>query len=297
MRVTNSMLLNQALFDLEGLREKYAKAQAAVNGRALERPSEDPQRVVEAMDLSGAKLRLQRSQRSGQDAREWLSVSENGLSAMIDRLEAARDTAVQAGSPSSFTPQGRETMAQAIDSIRSSLFQAMNVRHRDQYLYAGWKTDTQPFVDDANGGVTYAAASSGAMTRDVAEGLSVAVNIPGSDLLGGGDFMKVLSDMAADLRAGRTDVVITTRMQELDSGLNQLIGLRSALGIRQEQVAQYETYADATLFQIEDRLGQITGANLETAVLKMTEAQSAYQAAIASFSKALPTSLLDYMLR
>ncbi len=42
MRVTNSMLLNQALFDLEGLREKYAKAQAAVNGRALERPSEDP---------------------------------------------------------------------------------------------------------------------------------------------------------------------------------------------------------------------------------------------------------------
>jgi len=297
MRVTNSMLLSQALFDLQGLREKYAKAQSAVNGRGLERPSEDPQRVVEAMDLSGAKLRLQRAQRSGQDAREWLSVSENSLSAMIERLQAARDTAVQTGSSGALTAEGRETMAQATLSIRSSLLREINGRHRDQYLFAGWKTDTEPFVDDATGGVTYAAVSSGEITRDVAEGLSVAINVPGGDLLGGGDFMKALSDMAADLRAGRTDTVIATRLKEIDAGLNHVIGLRSALGIRQEQVAQYETFAEETLFQIEDRLGDITGADLETAVLKMTEAQSAYQAALASFSKALPTSLLDYMLR
>lgn len=297
MRVTNYMLISTALRDLDGLREKYAKSQAAVNGRVLERPSEDPQRVVEAMDLSGAKLRLERAKRSGQDAREWLSVAELGLTNMLDRLQGARELALQAGAPVGMDQDSRESMARNVEAIRDAIKREMNTRHRDQYLYAGWRSDARPFDENGGGGVTYTGGSGGAITRDIAPGLSVVVNVTGNELLSGGDFIQALSGMAADLRAGNTESVTTTRLTQVNQALNNLTVIRSDLGTRQVQVEQYEHFTDASLFQIEDRLSTISGADLEEAVLRMTEAQTAYQAAMASFAKALPTSLIDYMLR
>ncbi|MDF2627634.1 MAG: flgL [Symbiobacteriaceae bacterium] len=298
MRVTNAMMTSQALTDLETLRRKFAKAQAGVNGRALERPSEDPQRVVEAMDLSGMKLRIERAQRSGQDAREWLRVGENSLSAMIDRLQGAREAALQAGSPTSQDADAREGLARQVEGLRDSILAEMNGSHRGQRLFAGWKSDAPAaFELAADGSATYRGGIDQVVRRDIAPGLTVAVNVPGNQLLAGGDFIKTLSDMAADLRSGGVQAVTGDRLQELDGALSNLTVLRSDLGVRQNQVEQYEYFSQETLAKVEERMGEITGVDLESAVLAMTQAQTAYQAALASFAKSLPNSLLDYMLR
>ncbi|HYF76253.1 MAG TPA: flagellin [Symbiobacteriaceae bacterium] len=298
MRVTNAMLTSQALTDLDALRRKFAKAQAGVNGRALERPSEDPQRVVEAMDLSGMKLRIERAQRSGQDAREWLRVTENSLSAMIDRLQGAREAAMQAGNPTALDADAREGLALQIEGLRDSLLREMNGAHRDQRLFAGWKSNVPAaFTLASDGSVTYEGGSDQLIRRDIAPGLSIAVNLPGNQLLSGGDFIKTLSDMAANLRSGDVDTVMGGRLGELDRAMSNLNVLRSDMGVRQNQVEQYEYFSQETLANIEQRIGEITGVDLESAVLAMTEAQTAYQAALASFAKSMPNSLLDYMLR
>ncbi|HWI63608.1 MAG TPA: flagellin [Symbiobacteriaceae bacterium] len=301
MRVTNAMMMNQALYDLGNLRNKYAKAQAGVNGRSLERPSEDPQRVVEAMDLSGGKIRLERSLRSGQDAREWLSVAETHLTSMIDQLQSAKEYATQVGGPGSLDPTAREALAATFDSLREGLIQNMNVQHRDMYVFAGQKTSTLPFLKNAGGTVTYQPPvnpldpADGEIARDVAPGLALSVNVPGHRLLEGGDFIQTLANMSAKLRQGDTDAVIGPELEDLNAELSHLTVLRSGLGVRQNQVQQFESYAQDLLLHIEERMTTITGTDMETAVLRMTEAQNAYQAALASFAKALPSSLLDYL--
>ncbi|HYF93936.1 MAG TPA: hypothetical protein VD969_17110 [Symbiobacteriaceae bacterium] len=297
MRVTNAMLMNQALSDLDILRRKYASAQAAVNGKVLERPSEDPQRVVEAMDLSGAKLRMERAKRTGEDAREWLQASEASLSNMVDRLQAAMEVAVEVGGAGGFGADSREGFALTVESIRDALLREMNNTHRDQHLFAGWATDVTPFVLDADGGANYVAGNSGTIKRDIAPGLSVEINIPGDELLAKGDFIRTLSDMADDLRAGRIGAVANQRLDELTKEFDQINMLRSGLGVRVAHVEQYQTFAAEGLEMLEGRLTELTGANLEESVLRMTEAQTAYEAALASFAKALPSSLLDYMMR
>lgn len=297
MRVTNAMMLGRAVTDLNRLRDQYAKAQNAVNGRVLTRPSEDPQRVAEAMDLSGVKIRLERSQRSGEDAKEWLIASEASLSNMIDRLHAAREAAVQSGSPGGLDADGRESLAQTVLSIRASLAQELDRTYRDHHIYSGGKTDISPFQDAADGGVTYQGGVDQSVTRDVAPGLSVPINVPGNQLMAKGDFMKTLTQMAADLRAGANDSVISDRLRELDDAMSNLTVLRSDMGIRQTQVDNYQTWAQDTILRIDERLTRVTGGDLETAVLHMTQAQTSYQAALASFAKSLPTSLIDYMLK
>ncbi|MFZ5826804.1 MAG: flagellin [Bacillota bacterium] len=297
MRVTNWMLLNSAIYDLSALREKYANAQKAVNGRSLERPSEDPQRVVEAMDLAGLKVRLERAQRAGEDAREWLSVTETSLSAMIDQLQSAQEIAIQAGSPASNEPTALANLASTIESIRDGLLREMNTQHRGRYLYAGWATDTRPFVDNGTGGVNYAAVSSDYIIRDIAPSFGIPVNVPGNQLQATGDMIDMLSKMADDLRAGNISAVTTTHLDKVKTAMDNLVALRSGFGLQMKQVEQYEQYTREGLINVEQRLGKISGGDLAESVLRMTEAQQAYQAAIASFSKALPVSLLDYMLR
>lgn len=297
MRVTNWMLMNSAIYDLATLKEKYANAQKAVNGRSLERPSDDPQRVVEAMDLAGVKVRLQRAQRAGEDAREWLSITETSLSAMIDHLTAAEETAIQAGSPALKEPSALDNLATMVESLRDSLLREMNTKHRDQYLYSGWATDKVPFKDNGTGGVIYDAISTDLIIRDIAPGFGIPINVPGNKVLAAGDFIDTLSKMAAELRAGNIAAVTSTRLDEIKSAMNGIITLRSNLGLYIKQVEQYENYTRDGLLNVEERLGKISGGDLAESVLRMTEAQQAYEAAIASFSKALPVSLLDYMFR
>lgn len=297
MRVTHSMLMSSSLRDLDILRTKYKKAQDAVNGRVLERPSEDPQRVVEAMDLSGAKVRFERTVRTAQDSKEWLGIAETHMDSVVELLQSARDIAVQAGGPGLLDSTTREGLVKGVQTIREALKRELNTRYRDQYLFAGWATNTEPFTDDpVTGGVTYN-GSPDQMVRDIAPGLPIPINLTGDQFMAAGDFMATLSKMEQELQSGHNQSVVTTRLDELTKALDSVSRLRSDLGVRYSQIDKYESYAEKAILTIEERLGKITGAQVEVAVIQMTEAQTAYQAALVSFSKALPTSLLDYMLR
>jgi len=298
------MLMSNSLRDLDKLRAQYKKAQDMVMGRVLQRPSDDPQRVVEAMDLTGAKLRFERTERTGQDSREWLGIAEEHLDAIIEQLIAARDLAVQAGGPGAKVGEARAGIIRGIENIREALLRELNTQYRGQYIFSGWRTTfkpdpllpQQPFTDDpATGGVLYHGTSD-EILRDIAPDLAVAINIPGDRLLQAGDFLKTLSDIKAALEEGNTEWVISTGLAELDRALDNVNQLRSELGVRYQTIERYETYAQQAILTIEDRLGKVTGGDLEVAVIQMTEARTAYETALVAFSRTLPTSLLDYML-
>lgn len=293
MRITNAMLMNRAIRDLDRLREQYARAQDAVNGRVLTRASEDPKRVEEAMSLSGAQLRMERVLRAGEDAVNWLQMSEIHLSTMIDRLQAAREAVVQSGGPVGLDPDGQKSLKATLQAIRDSLMQELNAQHQGLYLFGGYQTDKPPF--DMEGGKLTYRGDENELIRTVAPGYTVGVTVPGSKL-GAQGFIGALDEMIADLEAGKLEKLTAEGLSKLDEAINNLTVLRSDLGLRQNQVTQYTEQAQDSILLIKERLTKISGGDLETAVLDMVEAQTAYQAALASFAKALPQSLIDYML-
>lgn len=295
MRVTNWMLLNAAVYDLGALREKYMVAQKKVNGRTLERPSDNPRAVVEAIDLMGAKVRFERAQEAISQSKEWLAAAETSISTMLDLLQSAHETAVQFGSPASLEPAAAENLAKQIEALRDGLKKELNARHRDYYLFSGWSTDVQPYPDDGAGGVTYAGGVDQVLEREIAPGYRIKITVAGNRLPG--TIIKDLTDMANAMRAGDVEAVTTTYLDKVIAASDRLVALRSELGLSYQQAEQYENYARDGLVNVQDRLGKVSGGDLAEAVLQMTEAQSAYQTAIAAFAKALPVSLLDYMLR
>jgi len=136
------------------------------------------------------------------------------------------------------------------------------------------------------------------MQREIAPGYRVKISIPGNWLPS--TIIEDLSQMADVMESGDPDAiqeVTTNYLAKVNAAMDELIRLRSEVGLSYAQAERYDTYARDSLINIEERLGVVSGGDLADAVLKMTEAYNAYQAAIAAFSKALPVSLLDYMIR
>lgn len=297
MRITNAMLVNRAINDLDKLRQQYRKAQDAVNGRVLTRASEDPKRVEEAMRLSSNQVQMEHVQRAGEDAGDWLTMTETHLSTIIDRVQAAREAIVQSGGPVSLSSEGQKSLADTLQAIRDSVMQELNSKYQGLYIFSGYQTDQPAFIEGSESGkdsVTYK-GDENALVRMVAPGYSVAVTVTG-DQLGAVELMNTLDGLIEDLRSGNLTSVFDTGLSDLDQSLETLTVLRSEVGLRQNQVTRYTEQAQDTILLLKERLTNISGGDLETAVLDMVEAQTAYQAALASFSKALPQSLIDYML-
>lgn len=292
MRVTNWMLTNTALRELEGLRAAYAKTQKKVYGRSLERPSDDPQRVIEAIDLTAMKVKLERAQRAATDAKEWLSIAETSLTAMAEDLQAAQETMIQFGSPANQEAAARENLALQIEGLRDAIKREMNTQHRDRYLFAGWATDTIPFVDNGSGGVTYQ-GSNHKIEREIAPGYKVTINVPGNTLPVG--IIGTLTQVAQRIRTGSTEDVMDL-MDEVKDATNTLLARRSEVGMAYQQVEQFAGYSRDGLITVQERLGEISGGDVADAVMEMTQAQQAYQVALSAFSMALPKTLLEYML-
>mgnify|MGYP000848384908 FL=1 len=294
MRVTNWMLLNTAVRELDDLRAQYAKAQKKVYGRSLERPSDDPQRVVEAIDLTAMKVKLERAQRAATDAKEWLSIVETSLTAMAEDLQAAQETMIQFGSPANQEPSAKQNLALQIEALRDAIKREMNAQHRGRYLFAGWATDQVPFVDDGAGGVEYK-GSSHKIEREIAPGYKVAINVPG-DMLPH-DIIATLTEVAEEIRAGNVSRVTGELLGKVKDAADVLLARRSEVGLAYQQVEQFEGYSRDGLITVEERLGEISGGDIADAVMQMTQAQQAYQVALSAFAMALPKTLMDYMFR
>lgn len=305
MRVTNWMLVNTAIRELEGLRYQYAQAQKKVYGRSLERPSDDPRKVVEAIDLTAMQIRLERAQEAATDAKEWLSVAETSLASIIEDLQSVQATMIQFGSPANQESTARQNLAIQIEGLRDAILREMNAQHRGRYLFAGWATNRQPFVMNADGGVDYFGTGH-KIEREIYPGYKVTINIPGTRFFITADessyhedidIIKTLSQAAEEIRNGNMSAVTGELLAKVKIVTDRMIALQSEIGLSMQQVEQFEGYARDDLITVEEQLGKITGGDVADAVMRMTEAQQAYQVALAAFSMALPKTLMDYMFR
>ncbi len=298
MRVTNWMLMRTAVRELDALRTHYAKAQKKVYGRTLERPSDDPQRVIEAIDLTAMKVKLERAQRAATDAKEWLSIAETSLAAIAEDLQAAQETMIQFGSPANQESTARENLALQIEGLRDAILREMNAQHRGRFLFAGWATNQKPFEADPDTGKLTYSGTSHKIEREIAPGYKVAINVPGNRFLDDtADIIETLTTVANEIRDGNVTAVTGDLLGKVKASADRVLAMRSEVGISMQQVEQFEGYSRDGLITVEERLGEISGGDVADAVMEMTQAQQAYQVALSAFSMALPMTLMDYMFR
>ena len=300
-RITQSMLNRSLLNDLYEVSGRLSTGQRKLSsGKELTRPSDDPFAVSRAISLRDELEGIRQSQRNVAEALAWNGVTETALARVGDVVKRAKELAIQ-GANDANDAVARETLATEIDQLIEAAKQNMNADHANRYVFSGTLTNTQPYTP---GGVDTYNGNTGPIFREIGPGVSVQVNVLGSDILGNGQgaadnrLLHVLRDVAQHLRGNTAADLAALRgtdLQRLDDNFDELSRVRAQVGA---VTARLES-ADASLRELEETavtlLSDTEDADMAKTLVDFTTQQTVYQSALKAGAQVVQSSLLDFL--
>jgi flagellar hook-associated protein 3 FlgL len=300
-RVTSNMISRSVLSDLNDVSNRLAKTQQRMSsGKQITRASDDPYGTSRALTLRGDVAGTQQYQRNVSEAEAWQNVTDAALSKITDAVHRARELAIQ-GANDAAGPAARKAAAAEIDQLIESVKQEANASYGGRYVFSGTSTNVRPY--DVNGADAYA-GNSGAVAREIGPGVSVQVNVLGSDVLGQGQaagdgkLLNVLRDISQHLKSGTVADMNTLRTSDitgLDKNLDLISQTRATVGATTNRLES----ADGRLQEVEGSLtkllSDVEDADMAKTYVDFSMQQSVYQSALRAGGNIVQQSLLDFL--
>ncbi len=186
MRISTNQFQQNSLLQMSTTFARLSAAQMEVStGRRINAPSDDPTGISQSLSLQNHLDSLEQYNKTLVQAKGYLNATDGALSSVSDLMRQARTLAVQAGS-SSLSQETQDALATQVQSIIQSLGTLGNSTYGNRYLFAGQKSDSPPFVVNANG-YDYQGGKSAnnddAIRLDIGVGDSLRVNVSGEEAL------------------------------------------------------------------------------------------------------------------
>lgn len=285
MRVTDSMLRASALRSLGANMESLAAIQEQVSTtRRLNRPSDDPGQVRQAISLRDALSELGQYARNIARAGQSMSAAETAIASAGDAMQRARELAIQ-GANDTLAAADRQRLAQEVGQLADTIVQLAAAKVGDSYIFSGLRTDVAPYAS-ASGPYQ---GDAGAITVRTSPGSIVQTNIPGDAVFA--PALAALSQLQTQLATGARPADST--LVAVDGGLSALVAGRTAIGVRQNSLDQTSAYVDQVTTAAQGLLSQLEDADMTQVISRLAERQLAYQAALKVSAGILQQSLLN----
>lgn len=183
MRVSTGWIQQQATTAMLDRQSNLSSLQNQLGtGKRINQPSDDPVGAARALELGHLGADTTQYQRNISSANARLGLEDQTLSNTTNVLDRVRTLLVQ-GLNGTQTDATRGDIAAEMVQLRGQLLgQANSKDGQGDYLFAGNRTGTEPFVSQA-GGVTYAGDAGQRMVA-AGPGLQVATGDPGSAVFG-----------------------------------------------------------------------------------------------------------------
>jgi len=244
-------------------------------GLRISAASDDPTTygMVMAEDSQGAAINQYSS-----NATTALAVNQASTSALT-QIKAIADQASQIATLATGTLSSSEMSSYGtnVDQLLQEVVQIGNSQFNSSYLFSGTAVTTPPY----------------APTKDVSGNIT-AVTYNGNTSQGLAAFMNSLVALRDALNADDTSAV-STAQSGLQTTENTIINGVSELGAVQARI----TVAQSQQTSLSQTIGQLvsnqTSADLPSTVVKLTQAQNAYQAAVQSAATLMQHDLLTYI--
>jgi flagellar hook-associated protein 3 FlgL len=274
---------------------QLAKAREQVStGRRINAASDDPLAMRQAVNEHATMGAVDAYSRSRDSAAARLAVADNVLSTMTDKLTAAVVAGASAQG-STTTAASRAATANQVRSLRESLLADFNTTFNGTYIFSGTAADSRTYELVA-GAWTY---QGNADTTDVQveNGRLVSITFDGRAIAQGGDTKDVLTaldDLATAIEAG-DGAAMTAEIDAIERAFDRTQRAIGSLGADSVELDEARTRLSTLRVAAETRRSLLEDANMAEAVTRLSQADTAYQAALAAVSTAERRSLLDYL--
>ena len=193
---------------LNSLWQTEAQQQTATEqlatGLRVNLPSDDPTAAAE--DVVNLSLQSSTDQylKSTTDLEGMLQTADSSLSSVVTALNQAISLGVQ-GASGGLSAADLQSIGIQVQGIQSQVLQLANTSYQGSYLFAGTATSTAPFTANSSqpSGAQYN-GNTGVNSVNIAEGQSLQVNVPGSQVFQGasGDIFASLQQLTTALQSG-----------------------------------------------------------------------------------------------
>ena len=297
MRVPTNSFSGTLVSQLQKLTSRQAGLQNQVaTGQRITNPSDDPAAIARVLKLQGEKREIQQFARNNDRA---LNVSQSSFAA-IEQMKHQSDRAGEIAvlGTGTTSPDAYRAYASETDQMIEQALQTVNTKYGGEHLFGGTKSDVAPFTAarDVNGkitSITYTGAANGAEIR-ISEGAKLSPFTSGAENQKFADFVNNLVSLR-DALSSSSGAAVQAARPGLETSENDFLVTLSGIGAKQGRLEADRTQNEARFGELEKLTSAETDVDLPSAVVKLTQAQTAYQAALESGSKILNMSLLDYI--
>lgn len=310
MRVASNTFATQLIKQFSDLNVRQGRLQQqAATGQRVTVPSDDPVAMRRVMDLEAESQRNDQYRLNIARQQELATVTSSTMRNLNRILSNVTEIA---NSVDSLKPgQDLKIYAKSVTEAIKDAVQQANTKSHDDYIFAGTKSDKPPYViklDDAGNveSVTYQGNTETAEV-EVAQGVTLSAQSIGSNTSGSGPG-GVLADSQAGVDCFKD--LITLQNQLLQGDVSSIIKTTRPALIKDSDNIVYHTANNAAIqsrLQVTDdftaqrnlaingRVSEEADADIAETIVRLTQTQTAYQAALQSASRLLNTSLLDYI--
>ncbi len=310
MRVTANSLPTNLIGQLNQLTVRQQKLQSqAATGQRITAPSDDPAAMRRVLDLQAEGEKFGQYEQNIVRQRELGEATFTAMRSLKSVSDRASEIATLADGVKS--PQELRVFANEVTQLIKSAVNVANTKNRGDFLFAGTKSDTAPFVmtTDASGavtGVTYQ-GNENLPEHEISEGVTFSTQVPGANTSGtgphgliadprtGADLFNHLISLQNNLLAGDTAAVAATDRPALGKDEDNLVfnlGTNAAMQSRLETEGAVIRQRKSA---VEGLVSNEVDADLATTLVQLNQAQNAFQVALQSGATVFRQSLMDYL--
>jgi len=312
------MMFDQQMRGVSNAQSSWLKAGEQLStGKRVVNPSDDPLAAAQAVVLSQAQAENSQYKLARNFASQSVSLEESTLQNVTLAVQSAQSAVISAGN-GALSDDDRASYATQLEGIRSQLLNLANSTDGNgRYIFAGYKSDSAPFTEDANGSIVYNGGTD-AITQKVDASRTMTTSHTGAQV-----FMSLTSNAVKEPNNGVSesnifntlDTAINALKQPiqnaddatkavskdaldkatrgLSNSLNNILAVRSELGTQLDELDKLDSLgAERSTLQA-TRMSGLVDVDYTKAISTYTMQQQALQASYKTFSDMSQMSLFQ----
>ncbi|KHO61015.1 flagellar hook protein FlgL [Thermoanaerobacter sp. YS13] len=296
MRITDGMLITNFLNDYNNNLERLQKNQNMLStGKRISRPSDDPVAVATSLRIRTDMTRNDAYTKNADDAKSWLDITDTALNQLGSLLQRTRELAVQ-GANGTLTQEDMQKIANEIEQLKAQMIQVGNTQYNGRYIFAGFKTTTQPFSETNN---SYS-GDKGLIEFEVgAGGNKIAVNVTGDkvfnvDLTGTSQLLTMMDNLKKALDSGDHQAV-SNLIVDVDKQMENVLAVRAEVGAKSNRIDLIKNRLQDDNYNFTSLLSKNEDADLAQVITNLKMDENVYRASLAAGARIMQPSLIDFL--
>lgn len=300
MRITQGMLSSNMLRNLMNNQQRMdTYLEQLYTGKKISRPSDDPFVAMKGINYRTQVVEVEQYKRNTSEANNWMDNSDAALDKATQTMQRIRELAVQA-SNSTYGEGERQNIKEEVNQLKENLIDLANTNVNGKYIFNGTDTGEKPIKDsdvNTNHNTT-------PVEIEVSKGIRLQVNVDASGLFDKtGDvdnpgLFDAIDNFINNLNEDGEDgepINIGSSLEELDNNIDDLINARADLGARMNRLELIEHRLDEQKVIATKTMSDNEDVHFEEAITNLITQESLYRAALATGSRVIQPTLIDFL--